>query len=262
MLIYVITNLVDIDSLDSVSTEDELYIMENLYNKRPSKPFRFTDQDDEWIKVYLGTAGYVTFAGIFNHNFMCDGDTVVRIEAADADFTPGTGAEDEAWDMECCEENACLQLSGDYPWWALYVDDPNNNVPEIGEFVLGVWANFNKAYVQPGREDGPYFRKTGSETHWGQNWDAYLSEGEEFSFRIKTINANKCDEDELQTFIKEVQQAGGKFIYIPDDDCICKCYYVRLAKTEGFAARLVYGDGELREWAIPLRTLVTGIEML
>ncbi|GAG77384.1 unnamed protein product, partial [marine sediment metagenome] len=42
--IYVTPNLLDVDSLESISApgEDPVYVKENLYNNRPSKPFRFT----------------------------------------------------------------------------------------------------------------------------------------------------------------------------------------------------------------------------
>lgn len=70
--IYVIPNLIDVDTLCCVSSEDPVYVKEFLYCERPSKPFRFTGigapAAPEWICVTLDGVQPVSFAAIFNHN--------------------------------------------------------------------------------------------------------------------------------------------------------------------------------------------------
>jgi len=54
-LLYAIENQIDVDTLCCVSSEDSTYLMEYLYNQRPSMPFRFTGSgsvgNPEWICI-------------------------------------------------------------------------------------------------------------------------------------------------------------------------------------------------------------------
>jgi len=68
MLYYSAVNLVDVDTVNSVSTEDALYVKENLYGLRPSKPFYFAAKASQWVKIDLLAATPVQVCAIFNHN--------------------------------------------------------------------------------------------------------------------------------------------------------------------------------------------------
>jgi len=73
---YAINNFID-SSVDLYSSsEDSLYVLENLYNVRPSKPFRFTGIGTtsgaipEWICIDFGSNISPDFVAIFNHNLL------------------------------------------------------------------------------------------------------------------------------------------------------------------------------------------------
>jgi len=263
-LLYVLTNLINIDTLDSVTSEDTTYVKEYLYNIRPSLPFRFTAKTGNQVKVDLGGATQVTFVGCFNHNLLAP--TQFKIKAAAAD-PPGGGN----WDLPDYEaslsvaanfNNSFLKINKTYQFWVLDTDDgtsPKNT--EIGELVLGQHQSFaSSVHLQPRRADGPIFYMDKDRTHYGQPHTAYHAEAEGFSLAFMNIN-DPSVVDEIHVFLKQVQQAGGSFIIIPDD-VKPFCYYVSIENLEGYANRLVYGTKELREWRIELTTLAKGIELL
>jgi len=257
-LLYVTENLVSSATLIDntyVSTEDEVYTVDKLYNKRPSYPFRFTDKNDEWIKVDLGSALPVTFVGVFNHNLTAAVTMNLQQAAADAGYALATTP---VWRSE----DFYKQFRANNRWFKLNIDDPTNDSnPQIGEFVLGTVSEFSNARVQPGRKDGLEIFMADNVTHYGQDWSSYYSDCESFTISLKNIN-EKNAEDDLQTFLKSIfRNSDGKFILIPDHDQP-HCYYVRVKSRKDFAVREVYGTKELRAWKLELETLTKGITLL
>lgn len=78
-MLYVIENFISSDTPLYASSENaaEWVALSNLYNKRPSKPFRFEGQGTpavpEWLCVDLLEAKQVTFCGVCNHNLLLGG---------------------------------------------------------------------------------------------------------------------------------------------------------------------------------------------
>ena len=83
ILLYVLENFINDDCILYGYSEDSLYVLENVYNERPSLPYRTkavsgvspgigTPGNPEYICVDLGTHSgvehNVTFVGLFNHN--------------------------------------------------------------------------------------------------------------------------------------------------------------------------------------------------
>ena len=256
---YVTTNLINSTTLPDntyVSTEDETYLVANLYNKRPSRPFRFTARAAQTIKVELAAKTAASFVGIFNHNIP-DGETL-NLQGADAD-AGYVAVTTPTWrEKDVC---SCFRTVS-WTWWLLnvgvQVGDP---LPQIGEFVLGSWIEFADAWVQPGRKDGPAFYVGRQKTHYGQEWATHLSNTERFSIQIKNLN-NPAVIDDLQTFLVNVfENSDGKFILIPDHTKP-HCYYVQVTNDDNFANREIYGTNELRNWRLELETLTRGITLL
>jgi len=257
-LLYVTENLVSSATLIDntyVSTEDAVYTVDKLYNKRPSYPFRFTDKDDEWIKVDFGSAQLITFIGLFNHNLTAAVTMSLEHAAADAGYALATTP---VWRSE----DLYKQFRRNNRWFRLNIDDPTNDSnPQIGEFVLGVVSEFENARVQPGRRDGPKFHMADNVTHYGQDWSSHYADCESFTITLKNIN-DKNAVDDLQTFLKSIfRNSDGKFILIPDHDQP-HCYYVQVKNRKDFAVREVYGTKELRDWKLELETLTKGITLL
>lgn len=279
-VLYVLENKIDSDTLCCVSSEDALYEMEFLYNERPSKPFRFTGigsiGNPEWICVEFTNSGaeLITFAGIFNHNFVLSaiGDELA-LKACD-DICEGSGAcdwdaPDREWDLTgrviTNFRNIYQTLGRTYPSWRLDLIDQNNTYGygEIGDFVLAEYQTFSSGvHLRPGRADGPIFYAGNQRTDYGQDWPANLSNCEILELAFSNVG-DPAVVDEFHTFLKAVKQGGGKFIIVPDN-ALKFCYYCVITQEADFAQRTAYNAecGELREWVLPLKTLTEGISLL
>lgn len=256
-LYYVKTNLIDSVSLPDntyVSSEDAIYTVDKLYNKRPSYPFRFDGVNAQWAKLDFTVAQDVTFVGIFNHNFIPGVTITFQGAVADAGYATEVTPVYRAGNMYAL-------LDASWRWWKLNINNGALIKPQIGEWVVGEWAEFTNAYVQPGRSDGPIFHATNNITHYGQDWSGYLSKGEEFSIALKNINTPTA-EDDIQTFLNDIwQNEDGKFVFIPDH-VTKKAYYVQVTNRDSYANRIINGEKELREWRLDLKTLTDGITLL
>lgn len=258
-LYYVKTNLVNITSLPDNTfvngNEDTVYTVDKLYNKRPSYPFRFNATGAQWIKArWLAAAQRITFLGIFNHNLL--NTVTITLQAANADAGYGL-VSTPIWR----ETNMYALFNASYKWWKLNIDNGGATIAQLGELVLGNWATFSNAYVQPGRADGPVIHASRNMTHYGQDWTAYYSRGETFSIALKNINDPSATDD-IQTFLNDIwEDNDGKFVFIPNHKQP-KAYYVQVVNRDKYANREINGVKELREWKLKLKTLTEGITLL
>ena len=131
-LLYMKTNLVSLVSLPNntyVSSEDTVYTVDKLYNKRPSYPFRFSGVDAQWIKVGFVAAQEITAMAIFNHNLI-DEVATISLKAGD------DGA--NYWlksTPDWREENLYSTFGDSYKWWQLDIDNGADTPVQIGEPV-------------------------------------------------------------------------------------------------------------------------------
>lgn len=296
-LIYVLDNFINDYSDISVSSEHELYVRANIYNRIPSKPWRATGigspGNAEWLCIdlgfYSGVDWDVTFVGLFNHNLtrLARPGDMLTLEGCD----DGCQSDAWVWHSGCCYTDlATMECAGDQPianfkntchkvdcptgfrYWLLEIIDQANTdgYIEVGELVFGEWQEFHRGsvtghdnwvHLQPGRADGPMFFMGNQRTYFGQDWTNYYSDAEYFTLTFKNIN-DPCVVDEIQVFLQYVQRNGGKFVIVPDDTKPF-CYYVVIENLDKYASRLMYGcDRELREWRIELKTLTQGVRLL
>ncbi len=276
--LFVITNLVK-DKTITARTEDALYVVENLYNERPSLPYRTESKlVPEWICADLEAETEVTFVGIFNHNLTTTptllslyGGNACGVETCTTDLKlPPAGCPDELCGSQPIVnfKNTWAKVDcADYQYWTLKItDNPAETYLEIGEWWLGVWSQFSHAgdvvvRLSPGRDDGPEFFMGKDKTHWGQDWTTYYSEYDKLDLKF-TVQNDPCIVDEMQTFLQTVQRVGGRFIIVPDDEKPF-CYYVVVENLRDYASRKIYGrSGELREWRLRLKSLTEGVRLL
>ena len=276
--LYVIDNLIT-DKTITHRTEDPLYVAENLYNERPSLPYRTESKlVPEWVCVNMGGITEVTFVGLFNHNLtttptllqLCGGNACgVCTEVTDLTDPPaGCPAELCGSQPTANFRNTWAKVdTADYQFWTLQItDNPTEAYLEIGEWVLGTWSQFTRGAnvwvrLSPGRDDGPEFFMGKDSTHWGQDWSTYYSECDKLDLKF-TVQNDPCIVDEMQTFLKAVQRVGGRFVIVPDDEKPF-CYYVTVENLRDFAERKIYGrTGELREWRLRLKSLTEGVVLL
>lgn len=254
MLYYSAVNLVDVDTVNSVSTEDTLYVKENLYGLRPSKPFYFTAKATQWVKIDLLADTLVQVCGLFNHNFM-------------AAATLGLKAYSDAWITQSYNTALAYRANDLYEkisqtkrWWKVEVDDPTNTAyPRIGELWLGTLTKFANANLQPGRDDGVEFFASEQQTSYGQDWDAYLSESKQL--KISFMNINDPDNvDDIEAFLSSIRGPAGRFLLIPDHEKP-HVYMVKVVGSPS-ARREIYGEKEVRSWSLDLKVLSRGITLL
>jgi hypothetical protein len=277
MVRYVTENfLAGTDVALEASSEDALYVLENLSNGRPSKPFRFTGHGTagapEYICVEFDAPKLITFFGLFNHN-------LTNLAAvADALILKGC-------DLPCVESGSCDWLVPDEEhsvkdrlvdgWNDLYhlfnstrlawrlevIDTTNPAAVELGEMVLGQWTALTAARLQPGRQESPSLYRQSHKTHYGQHWDESLAYNVNLELVVSNLN-NPAQVDAVRQMIMAVHNAGGHFIIIPSED-FPFCYYVALVKDSDFMSQVTRGfTRELTTWTFSLETLTKGVRLL
>lgn len=253
---YVTTNLLDVDSLDDVSSEDAIYTRDFLYNRRPSKPFRFTAKATQWIKLDFGVNTRLTHISIFNHNLTNGAD--IRLQGNNADaWAPPPLNQALTWR----DYALYYHFNKGYQRWRLYVDDPGNSqYPQIGELVFGRHAKFLNAWIQPDWGQGLNFSIAEAKTYFGQDWDYYLSQSQSFRLKIRNLN-DPSTIDDLQQFFTDIQGSAGRFVLIPND-ALPFCFYVKVNMLDIDYEQIVRGERDLNEWSLELKTLVRGITLL
>jgi len=289
---YVIENFINVDTLHSVSSEDPsgFYDKKRLYMERPSWPLRFEGKGSmgppvpEWICIDHGEDKRITFAGIFNHNLtatperFCLKGCVSACGVCDWEAAPAWEEDMRGRILSNTFADHQFIFPNSHKWIERgqryqrfeFIDTTNpDGYIEIGEAVLGTKYQFaSTVYLQPGRPDGPIFHMGNQQTPYGQDHPNYYSYDERFVLKFMNINDVRI-QDEVQMFLIRVQQNGGRFILIPDDevglypaDYIPRCYYVIIENKRDYANRLVHGwSNELREWGINLKTLTMGLKL-
>lgn len=276
MILYVIENFINEYTPLTSSSEDATYVLENLYNVRPSKPFRFTGQgsfgNPEWVCVDLLMDRQVTFCGIFNHNLdFSESAGLLDLKAANFPCRGESGAGN--WNSPGFEEsllpnvisdfrNLCDRFNYTERWWDIDVIDQGNPYPiQFGEWVLGVWTALPNSRLQPTTERSPILATSKNITHYGQVWSNAYSEQENLSLIIKNIG-DPQQIREMKLFLQEIKENNLNFVIIPNH-LEPFCYYVTLMNESDFRSQIVRGtDEELEEWTMQLRTMTEGIALL
>lgn len=257
--LYSTTNLITSTTLpeDNAtyrSSEDALYQVEFFYNQRPSKPFRWAAMAGNWIKVDLGSRQTVSLFAIFGHNLTAAATQQLHCSGHN-------GAWKLIGNLDYRQHDEYLKFGVYDRWFRFSVSDAANPAyPQIGEAWLGNWSKFDNAKTQSPRGDGPQFWTADNVTPFGQDWDAKLSENETFSISLRNVNAPSATDD-IQTFLTAVFDNGNRFVMIPDEDQP-KAYFCKILNKQAFANRIVYGDNELRDWRLDIKTLTRGITLL
>lgn len=288
MLRYAITNLINDDDTDLYPcSEDMLYIVENLYNVRPSLPYRTEGIGTtagcipEDVCIEFATAVRPTLVAIFNHLFeleaggdelylkACLGGCPYQSGACNWNLPPGAGGPDYRLDLSdrLLENHKNLYKIFDagaaYNYWQLSMIDSGVGrlYLELGELFLGTVETLSNAYLQPKMAAGPTFFENVNITQYGQIWSNYFGEAKEFSLEI--INQDDPAQiNELEYFLQRIKRADGKFVIIPDD-AFKMIYYVHLQNISAFANQIVRSSTkEWKSWKLELRSLTEGVRLV
>jgi len=257
-LIYTSGNYINVSTINAVSTEDTLYVKENLYNKRPSLPFRFTAKSDQYIDLDMTTDITPTIFALINHNLLST--ATIRLEA-DGN-PPNWAAPSYSQVLVWREENLYYKLSGQtYRWWRIFVTDALNTANlQIGEAILHLHSSFTTAAVQAQSEGDAFYTAT-QETFMGQDWDAELARKALLSLRIRKQETHgDAIQEEIRAFLRSLNGSAGRFLIVPDDTTT-DCYYVKAAGSKFIADRIFHTAKDLRDWNLDLAEISQGISL-
>lgn len=215
MIYYSITNLLTGDTLDSVSTEHAVFVKENLYNQRQSKPFRWTAKSNNEIKIDLGGATNITIIAALNHNLTDASTVTIRAAAADqgnlAAWQAGAAYTQAMTWNEISQYEA---LSETFRWWHIEVDDAGNSAfPEFGEFHIGTHSQFTMNYKWP-FEEGANNIITESVTKYKQRWRGIIAKQWMAALDFDAItDANLASE--IEAFFNG-HENSKPFLFVPE----------------------------------------------
>lgn len=257
-VIYVTPNLLNANTLSSVSSEDSVYTKDNLYNQRPSKVFRFTAKTGNTVTVNLGSAIPITTVAVINHNFTASVTLNIQGNASDSWGSPSYA---HSLTYFAGINNLYFLLNQTYQYWRLTVDDSTNTVnPQIGQFIIGNYASFGSGFHLVGKSEGPKFWTGSQITPYGQPWDVYLSEQMTFELNVTEVTS-KGSIDAIRAFLESIGGPAGRFLIVPDNS-YSACYYVK-PSTDTFLAPYIIGNAnDIYEWTMPLIEFPRGIELL
>ena len=279
-ILYATENLITADTPLYASTEDTIYTLENLYNERPSKPFRFLGDRQsprevpEWVCVDLTEAQEVTLCAIFNHNFGGAYSAAdFRLKSCDSPCSGSGACNWSSLPSGSCNEGLLPRLVSNHRniykivscyarYFRVEINEANNPIPQIGELFLGRYSSFSRnVHLQDGRPESPAYYMGNQETHFGQDWTSHRSTVEWESSLVFDNLEDPAVVSEMQGFLNSVQESGGRFIIIPDGDYKF-CYYVVVKNYRQLAENIVYGQKRLKRWSLDLKALVEGVEIL
>jgi len=258
------------------SSEDVLYVIENLYNGRPSKPLRFTGVgaalNPEWICIEFDAPKLVTLAAIFNHNLTDLSAVGDELSFKGCDDGCGSGGCD--WNIPDYEVDLAGRLVAD--WNDLYqlvnqtrlayrVDFIDTTNPagfvEVGELFLGQYTALTTAHLKPGRTESPLYYRWKNVTPYGQHWAESLSYSVSLGLTVTNLGDPNVV-DAVRVVLQAIHAANGRFVIIPNDRHPF-AYYVYLENDSGFMSQVARGfECEANEWTFELMTLTKGIRLL
>jgi len=272
MIYYATANLLAGDDVTITgSSEDALYVFENIYNRRPSKPFRFTGigsaGNPEWLAFEFDAAKGVSLLGIFNHNMTAlagiDDALVLKGSATTAALQNWASP---PWSIDLKGRivsgwNDIYQaLDLAYRTYRLEVIDTAQTAGyvELGEVMLAEYTALANARVQPGRQESPELHWIRNKTAFGQHWNEPLAHSVKLTLEIWNLN-NPAQVDSVRTMITAIHAAGGQFVIVPNPS-LPFAYYVVLANDGGFMQSVARGlTSEVSAWTLELETLTKGI---
>lgn len=257
-LLYTAGNYIKASTINSVSTEDSVYKKENLYNKRPSLPFRFTAKSSQYIELDLGSSTLITLFSLINHNLLSSATITLQADTN----PPSWGSPSYSQGVTWRSENLYLKLSQTYRWWRILITDASNPVNlQIGEAILHVHSSFTTAHIQ-GQSEGDVFYTATQETFMGQDWDAELARKALLSLRIRKEETHGDSiQEEIRAFLRSLKGSAGRFLVVPDDTT-SECYYMKAAGSEFRAERVFHNVKDIRDWNLELSEISQGISLI
>jgi len=208
-MLYVIGNYINLGTLSSVSTEDSIYLKENMYDLAQSVPWRMLAKSGNAI-FDMGT-DVPTILGIMNHNLTSNAtitlETAATLEGLDGTFTENVPPHK----LNIWHTIGLTPLQ----WWKLTISDAGNGSNlELGEIILHVSNTFTMNYWWPYKEGMAYVVDE-HVTHFGRRHRIKRAKKKMFTLDFEGVTDAHFT-SEIEVFF-DAWDGDQPFIFIPDD---------------------------------------------
>lgn len=172
------------------STEDALYPLANLTDRRPSKAFRFTVVSASWIHIDLLSALNPELVSIVNHNFTVDATVLVKHSDNDSNWT----TLHTFTALELAKPILTNFISGSaHRYWKIEATDATNpEMMEIGEIFLGSIDTLSRNYNW-GRGWQPEDHEIEIITDGNCIWDSRWAESDSYTLSFEFLDQTDMD---------------------------------------------------------------------
>lgn len=195
-------------SIITVSSEDLVFVKENLIDGDFSNPFRFNSLTGGTIEIdFLQT---VTFDSIFigNHNFDPTAVVTIKVGAASPPTTLIDTLSYRAKNM------ISLVASQSFRFLEVAVADANTGLTEIGELVVGLKTTLPRA-IRFGKTPGIRQDAVIERTNRGKRYALELFRLENRSYQIRFLESER---QQVLDFWEAVNGSLDPFVWIENED--------------------------------------------
>jgi hypothetical protein len=248
-------NLISESSAITVSSEDENYPSENIFDRQAARVFRCESKTSLEILIDAITGVYADSIAVINHNFTSS--ATVNLKAGNSN-PPTTVVAAMTW-REFDMWKAFPPEARRY--YKLEVADSNSEFLQLGQLVIGPRLELPRARrIAQGYSPARERTNLSSETYAGVFWNYFLFDRLKFnpSFRL----AGDSELAVMRTLDRAVYGNVFPFVYIPKTD-EANVYYVR--KDEQFQPSELdrIGEGAVAyDFAMNLTEESRGLEVL
>ncbi len=204
----------------TVTSEDSLFPKENLYDNRPSRPFKFNvDADNDYITFDLGSATNVDFCSIHGHN-IDSGVTAIRLYSHTSAFASATDGTLRATFTKATPTfytRLSSPVSARY-WKVSFIGNNVDGAIELGEVVLGVATAFTNNQRLP--FDIRYRRRQIRNTTRAGEVHVYsLTDHEERVLQLQYRPDSAASFEQVRDSIYQATDGGETpLVFVPDGD--------------------------------------------
>lgn len=205
---YILDNLLDTAAVITPSTEDAAFPVENLYDKRPGKPFKFTTTSGN-IVIDLGSAQSVSAIALINHSIPAGASAYIEGHTSDEWSDPDVSEEIVVTAVNTHKTFTAASKR----YWRLVVDC-STVTAKIGELILGNAVDLSQNYNWEW-PDGHHWLNVNAATEFSQRWSYHRTKTRSYSL---SFAVNDTTKDEILTLLNATNGGAIPFVFINNDD--------------------------------------------
>ena len=269
---YIAANHIDSDTTITPSTEDSTFTVENIYNKRIGKPFKFTGKTGN-IVFDFGSETTIFAIALLGHNLSSGATITLQSKSSDSWGDPYVD-ESITWraadiyqvlktgtiTLAAIEWDTGIEWDGAHDfdttphfsqqYWRLVIDDNGcaDSQVKFGEIYLYTGITTLSQNFNWGSDETDEYINNIDYTEYMQPWVYSLTNRKSFAIDFEINDA--ATDAELRAWQTAAQGNKYPFVFIPDPD-ETDCYYVRfssdLSLTRKFTTHYISNSIKLIE---------------